>query len=470
MIKGSLLSKVESDERSLGKPTPLRRRDFLKLLSLAAGASLTSCARFAGPQALAARRCFFVSHGMTGIINADGTGLRYFEFEIPKQVTWQPGPIFSDGRRVVFLSMEERRDGPGRPFDKFYALTPTHIWIYDLDRDALTEICTQQRMAPFYTPALLVNDERMLVQVVRDGIGQIFSMNLDGTDAREFTRVGEGFPYGLSLSPDGKRVAFHTAGPSPHSYRIWTSDIEGRNRTLVVGHPDHIYFGPAWSPDGTWLLYQDCLFKQDPGHDWSDICIGRPDGSEHRVLTHGQLSWFGATYGNPKNKGSGSNMPTWTHDGKILFSRKTPESRVPWEYQTQRTDTDHFNRDWKPELARGGTQIVRLDPRDGSMKALTEVAPQTWDLRASESPDAEKIIFCRAMAGESPALWVMNSNGTNPIQLTRGRNDYGADQPRWLPSFRKRASRARPVGVSGRQQNDRASSQEFVQLPHFIGS
>jgi TolB protein len=47
----------------------------------------------------------------------------------------------------------------------------------------------------------------------REIVGQIFSMNLDGTGAREFTRAGEGLPYGLSLSPDGRRVAFHLAGP-----------------------------------------------------------------------------------------------------------------------------------------------------------------------------------------------------------------------------------------------------------------
>ena len=49
-------------------------------------------------------------------MNADGTGLRYLEFNQPNQVTWQPALYLSDGRRVIFLSMEARRDGPGRPF------------------------------------------------------------------------------------------------------------------------------------------------------------------------------------------------------------------------------------------------------------------------------------------------------------------------------------------------------------------
>lgn len=364
-------------------------------------------------------------------MNADGTGLRYLEFNQPNQVTWQPALYLSDGRRVIFLSMEARRDGPGRPFEEYYTQTPTHLWLYDLDKGTLTEIATKDRLAVFYTPALLVSDERMLVQVVRNKVGQIFSMNLDGSDAREFTRAGEGLPYGPSLSPDGRRVAFHLA--SPEGYQVWTSDADGANRVRVAAHPDHLYFGTSWSPDGQWILYQDCHFKSDPGHDWSDICIGRPDGSEHRVLTSGQAQWFGATYGPRGQHAGGSNMPVWTRDGSILFSRRIPDSRVPWEFQSNRPDTDHFNRDFKPEQARGGTEIVRLNPRDGSVTRLTQSEPPVWDFRASESPDGRQIIFCRAETGGAASIWVMEADGHHLRRLTRGMDESGADHPRWLP-------------------------------------
>ena len=33
-------------------------------------------------------------------------GLRYFDFQVENQVTWQPGPLLSDGRHMIFLSME----------------------------------------------------------------------------------------------------------------------------------------------------------------------------------------------------------------------------------------------------------------------------------------------------------------------------------------------------------------------------
>ncbi|HYV27922.1 MAG TPA: serine/threonine protein kinase [Candidatus Eisenbacteria bacterium] len=412
----------------------MNRRGFLTLAMSGAAFASASC-RNLGSQhvdySARALRFFFVSQGKTAVLSADGTGLRYFDFNVPNQATWQPGPFLSDGRRVIFLSMEPRRDGPGKPFEEYYTQTPTHLWIYDLEKDTLTEIATQERLAVFYTPALLVSDERLLVQVVRNKVGQIFSMNLDGTDAREFTRAGEGLPYGLSLSPDGKRVAFHLA--SPQGYQIWTSDADGSNRVRVAAHPDHLYFGTSWSPDGQWILYQDCHFKQDPAHDWSDICIGRADGSEHRVLTNGLSQWFGATYGNPQHRGGGSNMPMWTRDRQILFSRKIPGSKVAWEFQPQRADTDHFNREFKPDQARGGTEICRLDPRDGSITQLTRSEPPVWDFRASESPEGKKIIFCRAETGGVPAIWVMDPDGRNQKLLARGLDNRGADHPRWLP-------------------------------------
>ena len=45
--------------------------------------------------------------------------------------------------------------------------------------------------------------------------------------------------------------------------------------------------------------------------------------------------------------------------GWLLFPRRLPNSRVPWEYQAQRPDTDHFNREYRPELASGGTEILQ---------------------------------------------------------------------------------------------------------------
>lgn len=362
---------------------------------------------------------------------------------------------------MLVLGMEARRDGPGRPFETHYHKTPTHIFLHDLGNGSLEEIATKDRIAPFQTPALLLPDAgRMLVQVVRDEGGNLFSMNLDGSDAREFTKLGEGLPYGLSASPDGRRVAFHLAGPQ--GYQVLSSAADGSDRRLVAADPDLLYFGPTWSPDGEWLAFQGCRFKEDPGHDWADLWIARPDGSERRALTEGNALWFGASYGPKDRPGGGSNIPSWTRDGRILCSRRLPGSKVPWEFQPNRPDVDHFNRDFRPESASGGSEVCRIDPfatneAAGAVERLTRSEPPVWDFRGVESPDGRVIAFCRAAVGESPALWTMRADGSGARRLTDGIDGSGADHPRWLPlgagrvleptSVGRRSEPTRPFGL-----------------------
>ncbi|MFM8358685.1 MAG: TolB family protein [Verrucomicrobiota bacterium] len=408
----------------------MQRRAFLRLAGGGLAGWAGACTRRATARRSRVPTLLFASAGKTCLIRVDGTGLRPLEVAAPGQVTWQPAGFLPDGR-VLLLSMEARRDGPGRPFDQFYHQTPTHVWAHDWERGGLEELATRDRQAPFYTPQLLLADGRILMQVIRERPGQILNMKLDGSDAREFTGSREGLPYGFSLSPDGQRVAFHLAGPE--GYQIWTCDTLGGHRARVAADRDQLFFGPGWSPDGQWLAYQACTFRADPGHDWSDLCLGRPDGSSHRLVTRGQAMWFAATYGRPGNRGGGSNLSAWTRDGTLLFPRRSPGSRVPWEYQAGRPDTDHFNREFRPEQSRGGTSLARLDPRTGRVEAFTEEVTGRWDFRAVECPEGEWVAFCRAETGGVPGLWVMDASGGRPRLLTRGLDEAGADHPRWIP-------------------------------------
>ena len=59
------------------------------------------------------RRLLYTSAGKTFLAEDGGQAPRPLEVSAPGQVTWQPGAFLSDGR-LVMLSMEARRDGPGR--------------------------------------------------------------------------------------------------------------------------------------------------------------------------------------------------------------------------------------------------------------------------------------------------------------------------------------------------------------------
>jgi TolB protein len=126
-------------------------------------------------------------------------------------------------------------------------------------------------------------------------------------------------------------------------------------------------------------------------------------------------------------------LPQWSPDGStVTYTRASPGARTAWVFQPQRPDTDHFNRDYLPEQAHGGTQICLLNPFSGKEDELTPYQPRVWDFRARWSPDANWLAFSRARVGEPCELWIMKANGSGARLLTRGVEDKGADHARWI--------------------------------------
>ncbi len=373
-------------------------------------------------------RLLFNSRGRLGVINIDGGDERYLTFDVPNQVSWGWGPLFADGRRMILSSYEEGKVWEGH--------VQMHLWIYDLEEDRLIEeIAVKNKPAPFMGCSnILPGEERIITNPVIEGKQRVWIMNLDGSDPQEVTRKGEGFTYCVQVSPDSRRLAFHTTGlPDQPGYSIFTTDLDGGNRIEIASHPDHLYFGPMWSPDGAWLIYQDCMCKTDPGHDWADLCLGKSDGSIHRVIIEGQRHWFGTSYGSPETRGSGSNMAQWSPDGQtVTYTRSEPGSRTAWPYQADRPDTDHFNREYYPEDAWGGTVICLLKPFTGDTTVLIPYEPRVWNFRATWSPGGDKMAFCRATVGEPSGLWVVNADGSDARLLTEGYQNKGADHPVWV--------------------------------------
>jgi TolB protein len=380
----------------------------------------------------------FACSSKIGLIDADGTEERYLAFNVPGQASWQFGPRFSDGRRIIARSIEDLTTAK-----LVVGEVQTHTWVYDLIDGSLVEVMTRDRPAPFMgCCALLPGEERIVVTAIVRGEQRVFTMDLDGSHQVEITRPGQGFHYGVSLSPDGGRLAFHVTGGKyegksthtayrPGPYAINVCDLEGKQRVVVAGEPGHLYFGPAWSPGGQWLAYLDCHSEEDPAHFGADLCIGRPDGAEHRVVTGGQSHWFGAAYGPAEARGGGSNTSQWSPDGStITYTRLAPGSHPDCEYHPELPD--HQELVYRPELARGGTQLCLLDPHTGQIVELTGHQEARWDCRPTWSPDGQRIAFVRAVVGHPSELWIMDGDGTGQRLLTRGYGERGADHPRWL--------------------------------------
>ena len=383
------------------------------------------------------RAILFTGRGRSGFLNPDrrleivgedGRRLRALALAVPGDAGWGAYGFFRDGRALL-QSLALPPDWKGKTFDEYYPRSRTRVWACNLETAGLEELCHLGRLSSFYSPCcLLPGEARIAVTAIVDGKSVLYTMDLDGSHARSVTAKDE-FVYGVSLSPDGKRFAFHA------NYHIHVCNVDGTERREIAGAKGMLYFGTSWSPDGEWVLFQVCDGRQDPAHDWSAIAIAHPsgDGGTH-FLTPPAAAWFGATYGAKDNPGGGSNQPQWAPDGSgVLYVRRVPGAKTPWEFQAGRKDTDHFNREFRPAAAKGGTHLALIDPRTDRETFLTRPQDGHWDFRASWSPDSRRICFLRAHTGGAPELWTMDARGGGAKPVTRGLRGAGAEHPWWIP-------------------------------------
>jgi Tol biopolymer transport system component len=110
------------------------------------------------------------------------------------------------------------------------------------------------------------------------GLEQIFLIDTTGRTQRRLTRAHPD-PYGMSWSPDSKRIAFGAAGDSAVG-GLFTLDVRSGKTSLVKKAPGLANWNdPSWSPDGEWLVagWSD---SGNPHGCW----VMRLDGSQARRL------------------------------------------------------------------------------------------------------------------------------------------------------------------------------------------
>ena len=391
----------------------LTGRRFLRFATFYFVATLSTAQLFAGDQPTEYLIAYMgvggtdteIAH-ILGLIKPDGTAERYPDFGQPTQRSWGFGPQFSDGRRIFLASYEDTNITKVRS-----GKVVTHDWIYDLQTGDLTAALEKNRPADQLRPYALVSGDQRIIETAYIGNEErIFIKDLDGGNPLELTVAGGGFHYGLELSHNASRLACHVTGGTPSFYNpgmysINVFDLASRKRTLIAGQPEHLMFGPHWSPDDTQLVYLDCHAAKDPVHFRAALAVGRADGTEHRVITPGQTHWFGTPFG--------SNMSEWSPDGQTVTYTRLQENSTR-------------------DISVGGSQLCLLNPTTGQITELTPAVEGIWDYRATWAPDGTKIAFARTRLGQPRELWIMNSDGSDPKRITDGYLHKGADHFRWL--------------------------------------
>jgi TolB protein len=127
-----------------------------------------------------------------------------------------------------------------------------------------------------------------------DCMYQLFSVKPDGTGLRQITKD---WTFQYSWSPDGKQFVFiravkSDASPYPNDpflYEIYAVNSDGTNMRNLTNFPG-FYYDPAWSPDGTKIVFDSGDIATHP----NSINIINSDGIE--VATYSDLEAYEITW------------------------------------------------------------------------------------------------------------------------------------------------------------------------------
>ena len=276
----------------------------------------------------------------------------------------------------------------------------------------------------------------------------------------------------VTLSPDGKELAFLRYGESG-SKLVVTGEDGSNERTLAeTGSPRFLAWGPAWSSSGRSIAAAVFDFNSAAGLAYPAEFAVR-DGSENPLTNQrwewlGDLAWLpdsrglivnitmrpGRANGQPSRQigylsyGKGEVQAItsdtnsyWgvslTADSRYIATVQEKSSFDVWvaplaDVESARPVTSggsSWNTTWDSngdlvfERAKGKeTNIWVMKPDGSNARQLTANAGPV-NTASRVSPDGHCIIFISERSG-SAHLWRMDIEGNNPKQLTNGSGDY----------------------------------------------
>jgi Tol biopolymer transport system component len=260
-------------------------------------------------------------------------------------------------------------------------------------------------------------------------VAQIHSMAPDGTAQTRIT-YGQMDARSASLSPDGQWIVYGAEDEESVQIRISRPD-GSEDRALTNGGND---FRPAWSPDGTQILFGRVAKGSDDARHDADLYVMNADGSNVRQLTNEPSEdWAGA----------------WSPDGSsIAFNSNRSGTFHVYVMAANGTGqvaltsgpSDDFEPVWSPD----GTRLAFTSNRDGGEYGIWLVGAAGGDttrLATGEgnaympawSPDGSAIAFTSSRTGDFEVFTVASTGGV-PVNLTQ---NPGADDgwlvPTWSP-------------------------------------
>jgi len=305
-----------------------------------------------------------------------------------------------------------------------------------------------------------------------DGTTDVYVVNPDGTGLTNLTSDYPGYDDEQpAISADGSKIAF--ASDRTDSFEIWVMDADGSHQTQVTDFPTTFDWEPAWSPDGTQLVFQrlngpnglriwDLATSttsgvSDPGWspDWEptgdriafETYFSTLKSAELFTIVPGAAGSLVQLTDNTRAEDD----PDWSPDGtRIVFNQFDFDGslQINNELWTVRSDgvglsllyddQDAFQPTFSPDGTKVAFQqnddIVWISATGGT--PTTIVGGSTWDYDPDwgpvpTEPTTGELIAFTSGRDDNAEIYIMGPNGGNQTRLTNNTamDDYAAISP-----------------------------------------
>ena len=264
----------------------------------------------------------------------------------------------------------------------------------------------------------------------------IYVLNADGSGLRQITE-GEANDFDPAWSPDGEWIAFS------RDCALWLVRPDGSEAHEVHGGTDeYCVGGVAWSPDSQQIAFVDWYTPDDI----QEVRVIGRDGSDPHLATSFEqgVDWRFVVWDRDGSRlaclyGSENWSEGVAFDLDGSHPEFIPEGHLPWHWLH-----DHWPQWYEGELLSGPDRWLSLESCEGldpwqiciRDQESGEVTQVTHDLEFGEpgrttwSPDGSQIVF-NAAEYSNHDLYLINADGTDLYQITRGNNNDV--DPSWSP-------------------------------------